>query len=339
VFDGCRLVLVVLVVLAALAAPVSAAQDAFQPRGEFRIVVFGDFNGPYGSLTYPAAVSRTVQAITTLWLPDLVLLPGDLVAGQRASLPEERFPAMWLAFDAAVAAPLRAAGIAYLATMGNHDASSLRHADGAYAFEREREAASAYWRDARHHHLADLGDARDLPFHAALRQGPVFVAVIDASSATVTAEARSWLGDALASPAARDAAVRLVMGHLPLVAVAVDKDRPGEVVAEPEALLGRLVDGRVDTYISGHHAAYFPGRIGELELLFAGGVGGRRLIGSDEPGRSAVTILDLWFSPLQVRISTVDPTTMAPIIPDTLPGAIPSRLGPVVRSERGATRP
>ena len=35
------------------------------PRGDVRLVVFGDFNGPYGSLEYPAAVAATVRATAT----------------------------------------------------------------------------------------------------------------------------------------------------------------------------------------------------------------------------------------------------------------------------------
>ena len=46
-------------------ACIAAAQStpAFDPpRGNVRLVLFGDFNGPYGSLDYPVAVARTVAA-------------------------------------------------------------------------------------------------------------------------------------------------------------------------------------------------------------------------------------------------------------------------------------
>jgi hypothetical protein len=45
----------------------------------------------------------TITRITDVWRPDIVLSAGDMVAGQKADLPDTRFPEMW-AFDAAVAA-------------------------------------------------------------------------------------------------------------------------------------------------------------------------------------------------------------------------------------------
>jgi hypothetical protein len=132
--------------LLACAAMWGAARDEAvpdPPRGDVRVVVFGDVNGAYGDLAYPSAVPRVVSAVVEVWRPELVLLPGDLVAGQDRSLPDDRFEAMWQSFDATIAAPLRAAGIAYVAAMGNHDASSLRDRGGSFAFARERDAAAA----------------------------------------------------------------------------------------------------------------------------------------------------------------------------------------------------
>jgi hypothetical protein len=303
------------------------------PRGDLRIVVFGDFNGPYGAVTYPGGVGRVVHAIGDVWRPDLVLLPGDLVAGQSRALPDERFEQMWSAFDEVVAAPLRAAGIAYAATMGNHDASSLRGPGGAFAFERERAAAAAYWSQPMYAANLAYADRHDYPFTYAFRHGEVFVAVIDASSALVDDDQRTWLGSVLARPEANSAALRLVMGHLPLVGVST-KTAPGEVIADAPDLARLLRDHGVDTYISGHHAAYYAGRWGGLELLFAGGIGARPILGSTARPRSAVTVTDVWLAPLRVRHTTFDPTDMQVIPGTSLPERIEHRAGAVLRSPR-----
>ena len=315
----------------------SAARDATipdPPRGDVRLVVFGDFNGPYGSVVYPAPVARVVAAITDVWRPDGVLLPGDLVAGQDRSLPDERFAAMWDAFDATIAAPLRAAGIPYVAAMGNHDASSLRGAGGGFAFARERDAAAAYWRRPEHRTGLDVVDDADAPFALTVRLGPLFVAAIDASGPVVDAEQRAWLGTVLGTSTAREAAARIVMGHLPLVGIAVGRDRQGEVVWEADALRDLMVAHGVDLYVSGHQAAYYPGRWEGLELLFSGGIGGRRLRVGDAPARSAVTVVDVWLEPLAMRYTTLDPNGWTPHDAAALPVYVDAFGGRIERSTR-----
>ena len=306
------------------------------PRGDLRLVIFGDFNGPYGSLDYPPAVARTVAAIVGVWRPDLVLLPGDLVAGQSRSLPDDRFGAMWAAFDLAVAAPLREAGIPYAATMGNHDASKLRDAGGGFAFARERDAAAAYWRAS--HHLAGLDrvDVEDYPFAWSFRLGPLFVAVLDASGPVLDGLERAWLRATLRSPPARTASLRWVLGHLPLVGIAEGRAREGEVLWRSEELRDLLQGEGVDTYVSGHQAAFYAGRWGGLELLFAGGVGARRLLGSSVPPRSVVTVVDIAFDPLDVRITAFDPAGPARWADAGAPARVEAFGGVVTRSPRWA---
>jgi hypothetical protein len=304
------------------------------PRWDLRVVVFGDFNGPYGSVTYPAAVAQVVDAIVDVWRPDLVLLPGDLVAGQSRSLPDERFAAMWDAFDAAVAAPLRAAGIPYAATMGNHDASKGRDAGGGYAFARERDAAAAYWDHPRHRSgLAIVDDAR-FPFAWSFRLGPLFVAVVDASGPAIDEAERASLRDTLSSAQATDAELRWVMGHLPLVGIAVGRDREGEVLSRASDLRDLMLAGGVDSYVSGHQAAFYAGRWAGLELLFSGGIGARPLRGTVGPVRSTVSVVDVALSPLRMRITTYDAIARRPLAAADLPAAIDGYGGTVTRSDR-----
>ena len=336
-----RTLLVLVVLFAWGAAQAEAVPEAVPdpPRGDLRLVVFGDFNGPYGSLAYPSAVARVVAAVADVWRPDLVLLPGDLVAGQDRSLPIERFAAMWAAFDLAVAAPWRAAGIPYAAAMGNHDASNLRNPDGGFAFARERDAAVAYWADPEHWTGFELVDAPAPPLRYALRLGPLFLAVIDASGPVVDDLQRAWLADALASSAAREADARLVMGHLPLVGIALGRDRQGEVVWEAASLRAMLLAGAVDLYVSGHQAAYYPGRWDGLELLFSGGIGGRALRAWPAPPRSAVTLVDVWLDPLVMCYTTFDPNGFQPLAATALPTRIDGYGGVVERSGRDGSCP
>ena len=332
-----RVRIVALVYVLALVVPWSTASDGLVPdpsRGDVRFVVFGDFNGPYGSLTYAPAVAHIVGAIVDVWRPELVLLPGDLVAGQDRSLPDDRFAAMWDAFDEAVAAPLRAAGIAYVAALGNHDASNLRDAGGGFAFARERDAAAIYWARPEHRSGLDVVAADAAPFAFATRLGPLFVAAIDASGPVVDADQRTALTAALGSDAAREASARIVMGHLPLVGIAIGRDRQGEVVWEAPSLRELMLANGVDLYVSGHQAAYYPGRWEGLELLFSGGVGGRALRVGDAPARSAVTVVDVWLEPLTLRYTTFDPAGFTVYDVAALPPRIDGFGGIVERSAR-----
>ena len=209
-------VLLACLVLGFLAS--TAAQPYDTPRGDTRLVVLGDFNGHYGATEYPPPLSGVLAAVTGVWRPDAVVFPGDVVAGQSRKLTRDDLDAMWRAFDARVAAPLRAAGVAYALSVGNHDASSLRDGDG-YAYALDREAAAAYGADPAHRAGLSVHDADDVPFHYSFTVGDVFVAVIDASSASFPADRREWLAAQLASGPARAASARLVVGHLPLVPV------------------------------------------------------------------------------------------------------------------------
>nr|MDQ3398522.1 hypothetical protein [Deinococcota bacterium] len=58
------------------------------PRGDVRAVILSDINSAYGSTSYTPGIMNAVQTILEVWRPDLVLSPGDLVAGQNAALPD-----------------------------------------------------------------------------------------------------------------------------------------------------------------------------------------------------------------------------------------------------------
>ncbi|MEX2535696.1 MAG: metallophosphoesterase [Trueperaceae bacterium] len=326
--------LLVIAFVLALSPTAIGQQPVDPPRGDYRFVVFGDFNGSYGALEYAPAVAKAIRAITDRWRPELLLSPGDVVAGQNRSLPVERFGAMWQLFDREVAGPLRQGAIPYAVAMGNHDASSLQDRNGSFIFEREREAARHYWSDPMNDANLNYIDRQHFPFDYAFRTERAFVVVLDASSADIALQQREWLKRVLGLPTARSAALRIVVGHLPLAPVGHGRDRIGEVIREPAALRRILEGGNVDLYISGHHAAYYPGRLEGLELLFAGGVGARRLLAGDQPARSTVTLVDVWWEPLEVRYSTFDLANMQLMSPASLPPVIGSGDDAVRLSER-----
>lgn len=242
---------------------------------------------------------------------------------------------MWRAFDDVVASRLRHAGIPYSLAVGNHDASSLRSGAG-YSFPLDREAARDYWSDPAHRTGIDMRAGSHAPFDHSFVVGDVFVAIADASSATVTAEQRKWLANELSSDAARAATARLVFGHLALVPISVGRDSPGEYVAQGEELADLLVQHCVSAYVSGHHAAYYPGVWRGLEVLAAGGVGARRLLGSDAEPRSTVTVVDVWSGSGSIRYTTFDAVTLEPVTASQLPQALPSGVVISRRAEAAA---
>ena len=107
--------------VAALLVSVSSLAHA-APADTIKIALLSDFNGAYGSVTYPAKVGAALRQITA-WKPDAVLSAGDLIAGQKASLSDAQVRNMWGAFQRDILAPLHRSGLAYGFTLGNHDAA------------------------------------------------------------------------------------------------------------------------------------------------------------------------------------------------------------------------
>lgn len=325
--------MLVLLLFSLAGAPALASGFALpNERGELRVLVLGDFNGPYGSTGYSSQLHRLLDRIGS-FDADLVLLPGDLIAGQDHSLPAERFTEMWAGFDSAVATPLREAGLSFAAALGNHDGSSLRSA-GAFTFAREREAAAAYWNSQLPLHGLSKADAADFPFNWSFSFGDLFVIVWDASSAMITEQQRDWLFTQLATEEARAASFRWLVGHLPLVGIAQRRDRPGEVLPGGAQLARELAGAGLDTYVSGHQAAWYPAEFEGLQLLMSGGLGGRALIAGDAKVRSTVTLVDLWPSSGAVSYTTYDMVTGETVPAQELPAVLDGFGGTIRRSAR-----
>ncbi|BBN96007.1 metallophosphoesterase [Deinococcus grandis] len=310
-----RLVLLLPLLLSAAPLP--------PPAQPVRLAILGDFNGPYGSTTYPAPLARSVARIVNEWRPDAVLSPGDLIGAQKASLGDAQVRAMWAAFDRDVRAPLSRAGIPFAFTLGNHDASPRS--------PRDRREAATYW--AAHVPPLAFVDRAAFPFRfsVTLGGGAVFIASLDASGPDVSAGQRAWLAAQLASPVARAAGARLVVGHLPLAGVSAEKNRSGEVLREAGALRQVMEAGGVLAYVHGHHAAFYPARLGRLNVLSAGGIGGRDYVGHPGTARSTVTLLTVWPTQGRATFETVDAATGQPVDPASLPARLDGLNGPLVR--------
>ncbi|MEB3321283.1 MAG: metallophosphoesterase [Synechococcaceae cyanobacterium] len=297
------------------------------PRGDVRLALISDLNGPYGSIGYIPEVHRGIALLPSL-RPDLVLCAGDMVAGQKPGLGRARLAAMWAGFERDVLGPVRAAGLPLAVTMGNHDASGAL-SGGRHVFADDRAEAGRFWGQRRDALSLAFVDAGGFPFHYALLQNDVFLLVWDASTATVPQTQLLWAERMLASPAARAARRRLVMGHLPLRAVGRGRDNGGDVLARPDALQALMERHDVEAYVSGHHHAWFPGRIGSLDLYHLGamGSGPRRLLGSSEAPFQTLTVLDLFHAAGRTVATTLDLRTLTPVDPGRLPRRITDRTG------------
>lgn len=304
-------------------------------RGDLRMVVMSDLNGAYGSTDYDPEIDKTM-ALIPFWNPDLVICGGDMVAGQDLTLTSEQIQAMWAAFDEHVAAPLREAGLPYGFTLGNHDASSALGINGNHLFQQERDLAAAYWQDPKHDPGVEFIDRFEFPFYFTFRYDDVFFLSWDGSSSHIPEDKLAWVETALASEEAQSARMRVLLGHLPLYAVAIGRDEPGDVMDNADQLRAMLEKYNVHTYISGHHHAYYPGHHGDLQLLHMGiiGSGPRPLTEGNLPPLKALTVLDIDFNtPELTHYTTYDIQTMDVIEYDSLPRFLSGHNGMVLRRD------
>jgi hypothetical protein len=316
-------------------AHVPPASLALPPRGDVRLAVISDLNGPYGSTDYDPEVDRAIQLLPA-WQPDLVLCSGDMIAGQRLSLSPAEIRAMWAAFETRIAAPLRSLGLPFGFTVGNHDASAARDASGRFIFQGERDLARAYWEQPNHDLGLSFYNRDDFPFYYSFIQNDIFFLVWDGSSSQIPADKLAWVEQQLASPAAQQAKLRMLIGHLPLYAVAEGRNHPGEVMNNADQLRQMMERYDVHAYISGHHHAYYPAHKGNLQLLHTGllGSGPRALIGESERSPKSLTIVDIVFdAPEKTVYTTYNIQTLAQIDPRQLPRLLLGHNGMVMRRD------
>ena len=311
---------------------VNSTQLYNPPRGDVRILIISDLNSAYGSTTYEPEIAKTINLIP-FWQPDLVICAGDMIAGQNLQLTPTQINAMWSAFDQQIAKPIREGGYPFAFTLGNHDASSAKNAQGEYIFNQDRIIAAQYWTESIDNLKLNFIDYEQFPFYYTFQYQDLFFLVWDASSHLIPPEKLAWVEKSLASTFAQNAKMRIVIGHLPLYGVSRGRDRPGEVLANAEYLQNLLEKYRVQLYISGHHHAYYPAYKDSLQLLNAGvlGQGPKPLISGDFPPTQTVTIIDL--NSDSSKLTTYNMQTLELIDNQQLPPWLESHNGKIWRRD------
>ena len=251
-----------------------------------KICVISDLNASYGSITYPAEVSKVIQLLKTID-PDLILCSGDMVAGQKASLTEQNIRDMCASFKTTVLNPISRLSIPFGFTVGNHDASP--------SFTKDRTISKIFWKENVNATNLTFVDSTHYPFYYSYIKNNVFIMSWDAASAEIKPEVYVWMKAQMESNTAKKARLKILIGHLPLYAIVDSKNKPGEVNSDPAAALEFFKTYGLDLYISGHQHAYYPAKNGGIRFLNMGAIGDgpRKLIGSTAEAAKSYTIIDI----------------------------------------------
>ncbi len=206
------------------------------------VAFIADLNGRYGSIEYHPRVAEAVASIIALE-PEAVVIAGDMIAGQVSPpLDDDRLRAMWESFNRVIHEPLRKAGIKVLAVPGNHDASIYP------AYEHERAAYERYWMP---HRPDGLAEQSKFPWYYAVELTARLVVGLDVTSTgAISAAQESFLEEQRRVAASAQKAL-IVVTHLPLYPVAVGREK--------ETFTSNIAPMPGETWISGHHHAFYAG--------------------------------------------------------------------------------
>jgi len=244
-----------------------------------RIAVIADLNGSYGSTSYDSRVNKAINRIISLDpKPDLLIIAGDMVAGQKKGL---NYRAMWRSFHNVVTIPIRDAGIPIAITPGNHDASPGK------GFQEERAIFKEQWR--QHKPTLNYLDQLYYPLYYSFSMGDVLFISLDAASTRISGDQKRWLRQQLTVH--NNYKYKIVFGHLPLYPFT--QDRENEIIKDTE-LKRILKDHNVNIFLSGHHHGYYPGMVDGIHMVSQGCLGGgpRKLVGDHNRSKRAITLID-----------------------------------------------
>lgn len=314
-----RLACLLFVGLLSVASGLCRAQSV--ATASLKIVVISDINDAYGATTYGRQVRAAMSYIEKL-CPDLVICAGDMVAGQNLKLTEANSRAMWQGFDENILRRLRRLQIPFAFTFGNHDGPDTAR------YAHERSIAVEYW--LRNRPELNYVDDSDFPAQFSFALKDIFFISIDAATASIDNQQREWLKNQLTGKVARSARLRVVIGHLPLYAISEGRNRPGDVLADADALHALLCRSGADYYISGHHHAFYSSKKDNLKMLSMGALGGgpRRLLNCQKPPVKTLTILALSAFDSDFRVSTFAiQNSIKPLCLSDLPAELPGFNG------------
>lgn len=303
------------------------AQSTELTNEPIRIAVISDLNSAYGSTEYDSTVHATVGYIINEVKPDLVLSGGDMVAGQKPDLTDERVRAMWQAFDKHIASRFREAKIPFAFTIGNHDGS------GHPPHQRDRDLAEEYWKASDHQPNLNWGDKTGFPFYYSFNVDKAHIAVWDASTASVPDSNLTWLKREFGQSSA-ETGLRILVGHLPLYGVAPERDTKGNVLENPQKIYRLMREQGVDLYVSGHHHAFYPAHKEGIQFLHAGAIGSgpRKLLQSENAAIKAFTILEIYPED-RIHYTTYNVESWNRVSHSSLPDSIESRNGTIYLAE------
>ncbi len=295
---------------------------------DLTVAVISDVNSSYGSTDYGARVQSAVRRIIEI-RPDVVLCAGDMVAGQRTRphLSESEVEGMWRSFHQHVTRPLQQAGIPLAVVAGNHDGSASK----SYALERE--IFVRQWK--AHRPKVDFLDAAHFPLHYAFSVGEVLFIGLDATIPGQLAPAqRTWLERLLGKHGKRYAH-RVVISHLPLWPISVERERQ---ILRDRALERLLTENQVAAFISGHHHAFYAGTNNSVLHLGTGSLAGgtRRIVGTNRKSDHSFTVVRFSGNDLSVE-ALAAPDFSKKIGLESLPPRLHGENGDLIRLDLSNT--
>lgn len=293
-----------------------------------KIVVISDLNASYGETQYPEDVPFVISQLDSI-KPDLILCAGDMVAGQKASLTEQNLLDMWASFKQTVLDPIKKLQIPFAFTVGNHDASP--------SFALDRSLAKVFWQqNAAATHLTFV-DSSHFPFYYSYIKHNVFFMSWDAAGAHIPTNVYHWMQQQLSSTTAKNARLRILLGHLPLYPIVESKNKKGEVVSASDSTLHFFKTHGIDVYISGHQHAYYPAKKEGILLFNAGAIGNgpRPIMGHSAEAKKAYSIL---YIPVKgaknFTHQTYMPFTQSEISMQSLPDSVIGYNGVLKRQDK-----
>lgn len=292
-----------------------------------KIFVISDLNSSYGSTTYQAEVAYTINQIA-IEKPDIVLCGGDMVAGQDNTLTQQQIRNMWAGFKTAILKPINDLHIPFGFTVGNHDASPSYLVD--------RQLANEFWMNKTDNPTnLTFVDSTNFPFYYSYIENNIFFMSWDAAGPTMTSVVQTWITNQCKLPIAKNARLRVLLGHLPLFPIVPKTNVSGEYLAN--VTLDFIKNNGIELYISGHQHAYYPAHKDGVDLLNLGciGSGPRQYLNSVAPAAKTYTIIDIPVTlPKTFTYTTKNPTSKTQVDITTLPESITGIGGTVIRRDK-----
>ena len=300
---------------------------AVSAQADQSIAFISDLNGSYGSTAYSPRVDTAVEKITSL-KPDLVMITGDMVAGQQQPrLDADWLDQMWAGFNLTVSDPLRHAGIPLAVTVGNHDGSAYPQ------FELEQQRFARQW-EGRKPEIEFLPGS-EWPRRYAARLDNILILAFDGTqTGRVPAQERQFV-ETMLREYGNNAEATIVMSHLPMWPLARGRER--EILNDAE-FFDVLHRHGVDVYASGHHHAFFAGLddAGMLHLAI-GALGGnaRAYSSNGQTLPHSFALLEISDNQMQVRAFKAPGFEQTVPLQD-LPETVTGPLGTLQRLDAGA---